>query len=121
MYAEAGVPCARLARRCVRWSLGPAAFFGGIPGSVGGALTMNAGAHGGETWRHVVEVQIGEAVILISRDGKRFLLGLRPGQQFHTHRGYLAHDDLIGAPANREAVAAFLEKRDPDFSSIPGL
>lgn len=57
VYAEAGVPCARLARRCAKWGLGPAAFFGGIPGTVGGALTMNAGAHGGETWRHVVEVE----------------------------------------------------------------
>lgn len=57
VYAEAGVPCARLARRCIKWGLGPAAFFGGIPGTVGGALVMNAGAHGGETWRHVVEVE----------------------------------------------------------------
>ena len=39
-----------LARQCVRWQLGPAAFFAGIPGSVGGALAMNAGAFGGETW-----------------------------------------------------------------------
>ncbi|MEZ5233476.1 MAG: enoyl-CoA hydratase/isomerase family protein [Acidimicrobiia bacterium] len=36
-------------------------------------------------------------------------------------RELLAYDDLIGAPANREAVAAFLDKREPDFSSIPGL
>ncbi len=32
-----------------------------------------------------------------------------------------AFDDLIGAPANVEAVAAFLEKREPNFTSIPGL
>jgi len=43
-----------------------------------------------------------EAVVLIGRDGKRFLLGLRPGQQFHTHRGIIAHDDLIGQPLGRE-------------------
>ena len=47
--AGAGLPCALLARQCVRWQLGPAAFFAGIPGSVGGALAMNAGAFGGET------------------------------------------------------------------------
>lgn len=57
VYAEAGVPCARVARQCVRWGLGPAEFFAGIPGTVGGALAMNAGAFGGETWRHVVEVE----------------------------------------------------------------
>ena len=45
--AGTGLPCALLARQCVRWQLGPAAFFAGIPGSVGGALAMNAGAFGG--------------------------------------------------------------------------
>jgi UDP-N-acetylmuramate dehydrogenase len=54
--AGAGVPCTVLARRCTRWGLGPAEFFAGIPGTVGGALKMNAGAFGGETWDRVVEV-----------------------------------------------------------------
>jgi UDP-N-acetylmuramate dehydrogenase len=58
VYCEAGVPCARIARQCIRWGLGPADFFAGIPGTLGGALTMNAGAFGGETWRQVVEVEV---------------------------------------------------------------
>ena len=45
--AEAGVACARIARQCVKWGLGPAEFFAGIPGTLGGALAMNAGAFGG--------------------------------------------------------------------------
>ena len=57
VYAEAGVPCARLARQCARWDLGPAEFFTGIPGTVGGALAMNAGAFGGETWPVVQRVE----------------------------------------------------------------
>ena len=57
VYAEAGVACARIARQCIKWGLGPAEFFAGIPGTLGGALAMNAGAFGGETWRHVVEVE----------------------------------------------------------------
>ncbi len=61
--AGAGLPCALLARQCVRWQLGPAAFFAGIPGTVGGALAMNAGAFGGETWTHV------ESVTTIDRRG----------------------------------------------------
>lgn len=54
--AGAGVACAKLAKQCIKWGLGPAEFFAGIPGTLGGALAMNAGAFGGETWTHVVSV-----------------------------------------------------------------
>jgi UDP-N-acetylmuramate dehydrogenase len=57
VYGEAGLACARVAKQCLKWGLGPAEFFAGIPGTLGGALAMNAGAFGGETWRHVVEVE----------------------------------------------------------------
>ena len=57
VYVEAGVPCARVAKQCIKWGLGPAEFFAGIPGTMGGALAMNAGAFGGETWQHVIEVE----------------------------------------------------------------
>ena len=55
--AEAGVACTGFARRCARWGLGPAEFFAGIPGTIGGALRMNAGAFGGQTWDRVIEVE----------------------------------------------------------------
>jgi UDP-N-acetylmuramate dehydrogenase len=58
VYAQAGVPCARIAKQCVKWGMGAAEFFAGIPGTLGGALAMNAGAFGGETWRHVIEVDV---------------------------------------------------------------
>lgn len=51
------VPCTQLARQCIRWGMGPSEFFAGIPGLVGGALTMNAGAHGSETWERVRSVK----------------------------------------------------------------
>ena len=54
--AGVSLPCTQLARQCVRWGLGPSEFFSGIPGTVGGALAMNAGAHGGETWERVGSV-----------------------------------------------------------------
>ncbi|SVB99620.1 uncharacterized protein METZ01_LOCUS252474, partial [marine metagenome] len=47
---EAGASCMDLALFAEKHQLGPAAFFSGIPGSVGGALTMNAGSFGYETW-----------------------------------------------------------------------
>ncbi len=55
--AGSGLPCTQLARQCIRWGLGPSEFFAGIPGTLGGALAMNAGAHGGETWERVATVR----------------------------------------------------------------
>lgn len=46
----AGTSCAKLARYCHRNNLIGGEFFAGIPGLVGGALAMNAGAFNGETW-----------------------------------------------------------------------
>ena len=57
VYVGAGVAGAKLARFCANENLYGAEFFAGIPGLVGGALAMNAGAFGGETWRHVVSVE----------------------------------------------------------------
>ncbi len=57
VYAGAGVTGAKLARFCAKEGLVGAEFFAGIPGLVGGALAMNAGAFGGETWRHVISVE----------------------------------------------------------------
>jgi len=46
-----------VARRAARLGLCGAAFLAGIPGTMGGALAMNAGAFGSETWQRVVLVQ----------------------------------------------------------------
>ena len=52
----AGASCAKLARYCHRNNLIGGEFFAGIPGLFGGALAMNAGAFGGETWPIVKSV-----------------------------------------------------------------
>ncbi len=57
VYAAAGVPCAHVARFCSLHGLGGTEFLAGIPGTFGGALAMNAGAFGGETWVWVDEVE----------------------------------------------------------------
>ena len=57
VYVGAGIASAKLARFCSKHGLVGAEFFAGIPGLVGGALAMNAGAFGGETWPLVVEVE----------------------------------------------------------------
>lgn len=61
---EAGVTCAKVAKFCARNSLQDVSFLAGVPGTMGGALAMNAGAFGGETWPHV------ESVETIDAEGK---------------------------------------------------
>jgi len=63
--AEAGVACAKVARFAARHDLLGGEFLAGIPGTVGGALAMNAGAFGGETWDVVAAVET------VDRDGRR--------------------------------------------------
>ena len=99
--AGAGVPCARIARQCVKWGMGPAEFFAGIPGTLGGALAMNAGAFGGETWRHVVEVES------LDRRGVRHVR--RPAEYRVSYRH-------VEGPAEEWFIAARLE-----FERRPGI
>ena len=101
IHVEAGVPCARIARQCVKWGLGPAEFFAGIPGTVGGALAMNAGAWGGETWRHVVEVDV------LDRRGARHTRGCADYDIGYRH---------VKGPDDEWFIAARLE-----FERIPGV
>ena len=111
--AEAGVPCARIARQCVKWGLGPAEFFAGIPGTLGGALAMNAGAWGEETWPHVIELEV------LDRRGSRhvrhpadYKIGYRSvqGPQGEWFIGaQLGFERKAGA--NTKAIRELLDKR----------
>ena len=56
LYAESGVACAQVARIAARYFLSGVEFLSGVPGSFGGALAMNAGAFGAETWPFVSSV-----------------------------------------------------------------
>lgn len=75
IYVESGVPCAKLAKIAAKQDLGGGEFLAGIPGTVGGALAMNAGAFGGETWDLV------ESVRTIDHDG---VIRERARQEFST-------------------------------------
>ncbi len=82
IYVEAGVPGAKLARYAALHDLSGAAFFAGIPGTMGGMLAMNAGCYGSETWQHVNSVQVltrsGE---LLSRNKQDYEIGYRHVEQ----------------------------------------
>ena len=57
IHTQAGVPSPKVARFAALNDLEGAEFLAGIPGTVGGALAMNAGCYGGETWEIVARVQ----------------------------------------------------------------
>lgn len=42
-----------------------------------------------------------DRILLISADGKRYMISLQSGRRFHTHQGIIDHDDLIGQPLGR--------------------
>ena len=69
VYVEAGVPCAHVARFCTELGLTGAEFFAGIPGTMGGALKMNAGAFGSETWNIVNSVEMIDARGRVTKRG----------------------------------------------------
>jgi UDP-N-acetylenolpyruvoylglucosamine reductase len=58
IHAGAGVASPKVARFAARRGREGAEFLAGIPGTVGGALAMNAGCYGGETWRFVAKVEV---------------------------------------------------------------
>jgi UDP-N-acetylmuramate dehydrogenase len=63
LYAEAGVASPKVARFAANHDLSGAEFLAGIPGTLGGALAMNAGCHGSEIWSFV------ERVLMLNRQG----------------------------------------------------
>ena len=87
VYAEAGVASPKVARFAARAHLTGAEFLSGIPGTVGGALAMNAGCYGGETW-DIVEraVTIDRRGRVHERDKGEFEIGYRhcrgPGEEW---------------------------------------
>jgi UDP-N-acetylmuramate dehydrogenase len=113
IHAEAGVPCARIARQCVKWGMGPAEFFAGIPGTLGGALAMNAGAWGGETWRHVLEVDVlDRRGIRHTRQAGDYEIGYRTVKGPDDEWFIGARLEFKRAPGvNAEAIRELLEKR----------
>jgi UDP-N-acetylmuramate dehydrogenase len=114
LTSEAGVPCARLARQCIKWGLGPAEFLAGIPGVLGGALAMNAGAFGGEIWPRVRSVDVCDARgNARRRDAREYGFGYRhivpPAEGEYFLAARLEFDSRPGI--NEDAMRELLAKR----------
>lgn len=105
IYAEAGVASPKVARFAALQSLEGAEFLAGVPGCVGGALAMNAGCYGGETW------DIVERAVTIDRSGK---LAVRGKEEFE-----IGYRHCEPKPAREEWFAAAwfrLQRGDGDTS-----
>ncbi|MEO8316296.1 MAG: UDP-N-acetylmuramate dehydrogenase [Pseudomonadota bacterium] len=112
VHAEAGVPCAKLARQCARWDLGPAEFFTGIPGTVGGALAMNAGAFSGETWTQVRSVEtIDRHGAVRVRDASEYAVRYRHVDAPANDEWFLAADFSFDAGSSEAATRELLARR----------
>lgn len=97
---EAGVSCAKMARFAARNDLEGGEFWAGIPGTMGGALRMNAGCFNGETWDHVIELET------MTRDG---VIHHRKPADFE-----IAYRHVSGLMADEWFVAATFQLRKGD-------
>ncbi|MEJ2398661.1 MAG: UDP-N-acetylmuramate dehydrogenase [Gammaproteobacteria bacterium] len=102
LKAGAGAACAKVARNAARAGLTGAAFLAGIPGTLGGALAMNAGAFGGETWERVTDVTT------IDRAGR---LRVRTPREFR-----VSYREVAG-PRDEWFVAATLQLEAGDIET----
>ena len=109
LRAGTAVPDMRLAKTAAEAGLDGLAFFRGIPGSVGGALRMNAGAHGGETTDVLVEARG------VDRGGR--LRSFTHAEMGFRYRHSSAPDDVIftsalfrGRLSDRAAIEAEMDR-----------
>jgi UDP-N-acetylmuramate dehydrogenase len=116
LYVEAGVASPKVARFAANHGLVGAEFLAGIPGTFGGALAMNAGCYGSETWQWV------ERVLMLDRRGGRIERGPADFSIGYRHAGLKASTDEVFAAAwlrlpagdgeaARQRIAELLEKR----------
>jgi UDP-N-acetylmuramate dehydrogenase len=114
IYAEVGVTSAKLAKFANRNGLTGADFFAGIPGTVGGALAMNAGAFGGETWSFVERlVMINRQGELVERSSSEFEVGYRRVSQFSGEWFAAAYFSFPARTPERDSdIRQLLQKRN---------
>ena len=76
--AGAGVASPHVAKFAARHALAAAEWLAGVPGTVGGALAMNAGCYGTETWEQVVDcTTIDRVGVLHTRTAADYDIGYR--------------------------------------------
>ena len=114
VYVEAGVPCAHVARFCTELGLSNAEFLAGIPGTMGGALKMNAGAFGAETWNIVDTVEmVNHQGTVTKRGTDQFEIAYR-SVKGKADEWFLAVELILSkgsSTSSQQKIKALLEKR----------
>jgi UDP-N-acetylmuramate dehydrogenase len=105
LRAGAGTPDVKLASAAAKAGIGGLSFFRGIPGTIGGALKMNAGAYGSETKNALISCRG------VDRDGK--IVELSNADMGFSYRHCGVANDVIfteavfaGSPDNPQAISA---------------
>ena len=110
LRAWAGISLARLAVFAMEQGLQGLAFAHGIPGSLGGAVFMNAGAYGGEMCQVVTAVTAwlpGRGVVTLR--GEELAFGYRRSC-FGTNGGVVLYADIRLAPGDSQAIRQEMEE-----------
>ena len=114
VYAAAGVAAPKVARFAATHGLAGAEFLAGIPGTVGGALAMNAGCYGSETWDVVDRVEtVDRGGIVRLRTRQEFEIGYRhcAGPKDEWFAGAFFRLPSGDGEASRERIKELLAKR----------
>lgn len=119
LRVEAGVSLALLLHQCLAMGAIDAVFMSGIPGTLGGALAMNAGANGGSIWQYVTAVEVinqdGQITTRAASEftvGYRQVIGLGPNEWFvaaQLNFNFVQDQDQIQQA--RQKMVNYLQKR----------
>jgi len=101
LYAESGVTCSKVAKFSAKQHRHGAEFLAGIPGTVGGALAMNAGCYGAETWDVV------NKVMTVDRQG---VIRSRNKSEYHVSYRH------VEMPAEEWFLAAWFDLPEGDMN-----
>lgn len=115
VWVSAGTSIAHLVKTCTELGMSSAAFLAGIPGTIGGALAMNAGAYGHSIWDYV------ESVNIINRQGDvkkrtadKFIIGYRKISGLDLDEWFISANltfEITTTEKAMEQVHIFLQKR----------
>ncbi|MCH9646438.1 MAG: UDP-N-acetylmuramate dehydrogenase [Proteobacteria bacterium] len=113
IMAEAGVTLAKLSRFTQENNLSGAEFLSAIPGTVGGALAMNAGAFGSEFWQFVKCVHTINAFgEIFERQPTDFDIGYRHVKPTHPNEYFIAAELTFNQAPSNQNIQQLLQKRN---------